>query len=835
MPDLQPFNSGETATSIRTKINAAIQRINTLDDANEIIAKIDTELGSTSWKNSVLTTDTLATLAATDVGGVANDTVIIVYGGSSAGDGEGGSYYWDQGSVLAHNSPTVIAPDSGDNGRWIKIQTALSGVDIKGEIIEEPTFDNSLADIGAIKDWVEQNSSVSDLEYVGITSYDGDPTVTDVLGTVTKVSDLEFKTKLAVSTTEIEYDVSSFRNVNNEELNDIRFVHITADVTNQGTVTGITEVTTIKVTYPDGTVVDVLGTTTWGNTDLGTTLSGTFVIPVNSDTSKFTITMSMPVFDANEAASFKIVGATTMSNASGFLGSQVYGGSGLRYSGATVFEFDPDGNAPTAYTDLNLRQYTDKGGRHLVFLKVDGDAAYEFKTNGESEDGGGTGASSNATGDVSYISVITDGDTLIEWKADSAAATTITLQAFQPLDDAPVVTRHYLGDIEFINEVNIVTTLDDIRNDTGWQTVQPNIAWAGASTLLVHCTTRDNDFDTESNYLKFRASSADATEVLDGGKNNNGGRDSQMLIPVDSSGSFQWRYYGSNSKLESIRVVGYISGSPLSNASYPYWNVTVDQRGNLTTVEEFTNSEQDTLATFREPSYGSVVNPQNATSAPSVNSLLYSMQVNVLEDTVINMSLFNVDDEVYIIAPDNVGSDEVKFSRTSSIYDDPSNPLAVSFTLYSGLQTIYIVKNDALAGTNKIDLRGDIIGDKVLFVGFSGTTGILDTLNGTVGHETVPTSQAVTEYAQGESLLEENGYQVLPSGMIMQWGTEVLSSVGGQTFDFPLEFPNACFNIIGNAMGNDSNVNLGITSFTKTTVTTNPGYGATFQWQAIGH
>jgi ribosomal protein S8E len=56
-------------------------------------------------------------------------------------------------------------------------------------------------------------------------------------------------------------------------------------------------------------------------------------------------------------------------------------------------------------------------------------------------------------------------------------------------------------------------------------------------------------------------------------------------------------------------------------------------------------------------------------------------------------------------------------------------------------------------------------------------------------------NNAVESLASGTLAADENGYQKLPSGLIMQWGKSAsISSESGQTITFPVAFPNAFFN-----------------------------------------
>lgn len=61
-----------------------------------------------------------------------------------------------------------------------------------------------------------------------------------------------------------------------------------------------------------------------------------------------------------------------------------------------------------------------------------------------------------------------------------------------------------------------------------------------------------------------------------------------------------------------------------------------------------------------------------------------------------------------------------------------------------------------------------------------------------------------------------NGYQKLPSGLIIQWGgAGVIPGPGGGNITFPVAFPNACFAVFATAAGLPSSP-LGIYSITKT-------------------
>lgn len=56
-----------------------------------------------------------------------------------------------------------------------------------------------------------------------------------------------------------------------------------------------------------------------------------------------------------------------------------------------------------------------------------------------------------------------------------------------------------------------------------------------------------------------------------------------------------------------------------------------------------------------------------------------------------------------------------------------------------------------------------------------------------------------------EPLTGENGYTVLPGGIILQWGT-ISGNYDGAWHNFPREFPNECFSVLVNQSDNSSDL-----------------------------
>ena len=87
--------------------------------------------------------------------------------------------------------------------------------------------------------------------------------------------------------------------------------------------------------------------------------------------------------------------------------------------------------------------------------------------------------------------------------------------------------------------------------------------------------------------------------------------------------------------------------------------------------------------------------------------------------------------------------------------------------------------------------REDCIGDSLVYI--NANTGYLDCKISSLSANTNTQINNLSTYATGTALLSSNGYQILPGGLIMQWGESgSLTSDGNQTLTFPIPFPNSC-------------------------------------------
>lgn len=87
----------------------------------------------------------------------------------------------------------------------------------------------------------------------------------------------------------------------------------------------------------------------------------------------------------------------------------------------------------------------------------------------------------------------------------------------------------------------------------------------------------------------------------------------------------------------------------------------------------------------------------------------------------------------------------------------------------------------------------------------------------------------------GQQLKAATGYQRLPGGLILQWGTGVAGTTA-----FPVAFPTACLNVVAVDESSASNTgihNVGTDTYTTTNfgLRNSGGGGFISHWLAIGH
>jgi hypothetical protein len=97
-----------------------------------------------------------------------------------------------------------------------------------------------------------------------------------------------------------------------------------------------------------------------------------------------------------------------------------------------------------------------------------------------------------------------------------------------------------------------------------------------------------------------------------------------------------------------------------------------------------------------------------------------------------------------------------------------------------------------------------------------------------------------SEYTgSGRQSLTSNGYQRLPGGLILQWGSVFIAGNGSATVTYPISFPNAAFIVLadgGETVTNRQDNGPAVTSFNAFTASITNGIdvGISTRWFAIG-
>lgn len=159
------------------------------------------------------------------------------------------------------------------------------------------------------------------------------------------------------------------------------------------------------------------------------------------------------------------------------------------------------------------------------------------------------------------------------------------------------------------------------------------------------------------------------------------------------------------------------------------------------------------------------------------------------------------------------------------LYKPAGADLGFNFSYRSGSPQYVWGSTDADGGHSYVYAASN------LSVAYAASAGSADTVDGYHAAQLWRTDQEAHSFAS-------NGYQKLPSGLIMQWGTHSHVGGTGEIVTFPIPFPNACLNITtSNADGLGGNLNIQAYNLTTTNFTAkNNNAGAVKSaWLAIGY
>jgi hypothetical protein len=95
--------------------------------------------------------------------------------------------------------------------------------------------------------------------------------------------------------------------------------------------------------------------------------------------------------------------------------------------------------------------------------------------------------------------------------------------------------------------------------------------------------------------------------------------------------------------------------------------------------------------------------------------------------------------------------------------------------------------------------------------------------------------QAVWHQGNAPANFSTNGYQKLPNGFILQWGTNSMSGVPAINPSFPIAFPNVCLTFVVSSTTNNVPVQGFIINTSQFSITQSSSAAVTASWIAIGY
>lgn len=179
-----------------------------------------------------------------------------------------------------------------------------------------------------------------------------------------------------------------------------------------------------------------------------------------------------------------------------------------------------------------------------------------------------------------------------------------------------------------------------------------------------------------------------------------------FAIPFATDGEFTTGT--ATDKVASVKQIADRNQEIIDTYGPAYYQVTVCSEHNFTLPSDFDTGTY--VTDFEEYSRGSIRTGSNNLTYPSVNSILYSMNIEVLADaTTLQFHIHGLDDALYIYI-DGV------LQSSSTNYNNSNTPNDISFDLDTGTYLLQIVKNDSGGGSNHLDMSAKVIQENVRFV-----------------------------------------------------------------------------------------------------------------------
>lgn len=152
-------------------------------------------------------------------------------------------------------------------------------------------------------------------------------------------------------------------------------------------------------------------------------------------------------------------------------------------------------------------------------------------------------------------------------------------------------------------------------------------------------------------------------------------------------------------------------------------------------------------------------------------------------------------------------------ATTQSVSDDSAKVATTAFVQDVIGAAVALLGTMSTQNANNVNISGGTI--TATFTG-NLTGNVTGTVSGNAG--TVTNGVYTTNFTGSNQSLVANGFQKLPGGLILQWGTYTSNSDDAQTFSFPTSFTTSCLFVVATFI-NVNNYPLPVTSKTTTEFT----------------
>lgn len=190
-----------------------------------------------------------------------------------------------------------------------------------------------------------------------------------------------------------------------------------------------------------------------------------------------------------------------------------------------------------------------------------------------------------------------------------------------------------------------------------------------------------------------------------------------------------------------------------------------------------------------------------------------------------------------VATPDDGQSTLFSWSSTSVVADDGLTVINPAGNAGAGRWEVTGLNANALGGFSTAAVQAAIAAAQSNAQAFAtaADSNILAIAEAYALAQATSALAAAEMFANPGSLLTDNGYDIMPSGRIEQWGvTNFAAGPGGTAVVFPIAFPTACNRVVMSQEYSGNSPAWGVISKNPTGFT-GAGGGFAWSWRATGH